>query len=150
MKPIGIGFALVLSGALAVPLVAQQAQAPPPEPAHKVFVLTGCLTGSPAANAPFKLTGATPQGQAPQQPAAGADAKDVYELVPVVGLIEQGLDRAELQTHVGKKVEVTIRPVEVASAPAAPPSAPSSTVKPEEPPVRYTVSKITAVANVCG
>lgn len=150
MKPIDIGFALALSGAIAAPAVARQAQGPASEPAHKVFVLTGCLAGSPAANAPFKLTGAVPVGQSPHPgAAAGANAKDVYELVPVMALTDQGLDREQLQTHVGKRVEVTVRPVEVAPAPASSSPA-SSTARVEEPAtVRYTVTRITPQANAC-
>jgi hypothetical protein len=143
MKPI-VALAVVLGSAIAAPS-AQQAPAPASEPAHKVFVLNGCLTGSPAPTAPFKLTGAVAVGQPPQaKPAVGPDAKDVYELVPISGITEQGLDRKELQTHVGKKVEVTVRPVEVQpdSAPSTSSPAPS-TAKPAEPtPVRYTVNKI--------
>ena len=43
MKPIVVGLALVI-GTLAAPSVAQQAQAPPSEPAHKIKSLaTTCL-----------------------------------------------------------------------------------------------------------
>src|SRR5688572_7572230 len=114
MQPIIVGLALIVSGVIAASAAAQQAQTPASEPAHKVFVLTGCLTGGTAETAAFKLTGAVPVGQA--VPKAGAtaspDGKDVYELLPTVGLTEQGIAKAELQKHVGKKVEVTIRPVE--------------------------------------
>ena len=105
MKPIVV-LAVVFSGAIAAPSAQQaQAQAPASEPAHKIFVLSGCLTGGPAPTGPFKLTGAVPVGQPPQaKPAVGPDAKDVYELLPVSGITEQGLDRKELQAHVGKKV----------------------------------------------
>ncbi len=152
MKPIVAGLALVFGGAIAAPLAAQQAQAPQKEPAHKIFLLTGCLTsGGPAETAPFKLTGAVPVGQAPPaQSAASPDAKNVYELLPVSGLTEQGIARAELQTHVGKKVEVTLRPVEVVPGPSSSSSSTTSTAKPEEAaPQRYTVSKITSVAGSC-
>jgi hypothetical protein len=152
MKPIVFGIALAFCGAVAATSQAQQAPAPAPaaEPAHKVFVLTGCLTGSAAPTTPFRLTGAMPVGQAPQQAsAAGEGAKDVYELLPVTGLTEQGLDREELQSHVGKKVEATVRPVEVASDKPPASSTTPSTVKPEAPPQRYTVTKITAIAASC-
>jgi hypothetical protein len=153
MKPIVAAFALAVVGVAAMPLTAQQSQAPPNEPAHKIFVLTGCLTGSPAETAAFKLTGAVPVGQAPKEgPAAGPDGKVVYELLPTTGLTEQGIARPELQTHVGRKVEVTVRPVEVSPGPARSSSSPvtSSTAKPEDPaPTRYTVTKITSVAGSC-
>jgi hypothetical protein len=153
MKPIVVGLALVFSGAIASLATAQQAQPPATEPAHKIYVLTGCLTGGgPAPTTPFKLTGAMPVGLAPQEkPASGPDAKDVYELVPVSGITEQGLDLKELQAHVGKKVEVTVRPVEVQPASSSPskPTA-ESTAKPKEPvPVRYTVTKLNPMAGLC-
>ena len=106
MKPILFGVALALGVLFASPLAAQQAQAPPSEPAHKIWVLTGCLTGSPAETAAFKLTGAASVGQAPPEPTtASADGKgkDVYQLLPTSGLTEQGIGRAEMQTHVGKR-----------------------------------------------
>ena len=151
MKPIVVGLALVFGAVIAAPSAAQQAQAKQSEPAHKIFVLTGCLTGGPAETALFKLTGAVPVGQAPPAPsAAGPDAKNVYELLPVSGLTEQGIARAELQTHVGKKVEVTLRPVEIAPGPSSSSSSTTSTAKPEEAvPQRYTVSKITSLAGSC-
>jgi len=158
MKPIIFGFALVFGGAAAASLTAQQAQTSPSEPAHKVYVLTGCLTGSPAGTGAFKLTGAVPVGQQvpPDRPAANPGAKDEYELQPTSGLTEQGIGRAELQTHVGKKVEVTVRPVEVAPGPSSsassssPATAPASTAKIEESPrPRYTVSQIKSLAGSC-
>src|SRR5688500_14606592 len=120
MKPIIAGIALVFGGLIAEPSAAQQPQAPPKEPAHKIYVLTGCLTGGgPAETSPFKLTGAAWVGQAPpERSAASPDAKNVYELLPARGLTEQGVPRADLQTHVGKKVEVTVRPVEVSPGPS--------------------------------
>ena len=152
MKPIVVGLALVAGTVIAAPSPAQQAQAPPSEPAHKIFVLTGCLTGGgPAETAAFKLTGAVPVGQAPpEREAASPGAKDVYELLPTTGLIEQGIARAELQAHVGKKVEVTVRPVEVAAGPASSSSTPATTAKVDQAaPQRYAVFKIKSVAGSC-
>jgi len=151
MKPIVFGLALVFGGAAAVSSAAPQAQTPPSEPAHKVFVLTGCLAGNPPTTG-FKLTGAVPVGQQvpPDRSPASPDAKDVYELQPTSGLSEQGIGRAELQTHVGKKVEVTVRPVEVSPGPSPSSSAATPTAKAEEPaPQRYTVSKITSLPGSC-
>jgi hypothetical protein len=122
------------------------------EPAHKVYVLSGCLEASGAPPV-FKLTRATAVGQtqAPrptQSGAAGSTAPDVYELQPVLNFTEQGLKREELQSHVGKQVEVTIRPLEVPAP--APPVPADSKVRPENaPPQRYTVSKIGTVAESC-
>jgi hypothetical protein len=149
MKPIVLGLALVFASATAATIAAQQAQ-PPSEPAHKIYVLSGCLGGSPSSTAPFKLTGAVAVGQAPVAGAASTTGKDGYELLPVAGVTEQGVAREELQLHIGKKVEVTVRPVEVA-APAKSSSSPAtpSTPKPEEPPQRYTVTKIKALAPSC-
>ena len=125
-------------------------QAPSPtEPAHKVYVLTGCLEGS-SAEAPFRLTGASAVGQAlPPRPAttqSKAETPDVYLLQPVSGVGEQGINRERLQTHVGARVEVTVRPVDPLPTPAA--SAPKD--KPQEPaPQRYTVIKIDRRADSC-
>ena len=71
MKPMSVGFALIVAGVTAATSAAQQAQAPPSEPAHKIYVLTGCLAGSPAATSPFKLTGAVAVGQAPAEGIGG-------------------------------------------------------------------------------
>ena len=43
----------------------------------------------PAETAIFRLTGAVPVGQA-ERSAASPDAKDVYELLPTIGLIGAG------------------------------------------------------------
>ena len=150
MNPSVIGLALVVSGVIAARAAAQQAQAPPSEPAHKVFVLTGCLTDGAAATAAFKLTGAVSVGQAPKEEAVSPDAKDVYELLPGSGLTDQGIARAELQTHVGKKVEVTKRPVEVVPGPSSSSPSTASTAKAEKAaPPRYTVAKIKSLADSC-
>lgn len=155
MKLIVFGLAFVFGGTPAASLAAQQAQTSPSEPAHKVYVLTGCLTGSPAATGTFKLAGAVPVGQQvpPERSAVSPAAKDEYELLPTSGLSEQGIGRAELRTHVGKKVEVTVRPVEVTPGPSSsssPTSSAASTAKLEEPArPRYTVSKITPLTGAC-
>ena len=149
MKPIRVGLALVFAGVTAAATSAQQPPEPKSEPAHKVYVLTGCLTGGPAPTGPYKLTGAAAVGQAPAEGKPGASVKDEYELLPTTGVVEQGLGREELQKHVGKKVEVTVRPVEVAPAKSSSSAATTSTAKPEEPPQRYTVTKIQALTTAC-
>jgi hypothetical protein len=134
---------------------AQQRPASSGQPAHKVFILNGCLTSEPGAAGAFKLMGATPVGQAPPEHAATADApKGEYVLLPVTGLTEQGVAKPELQTHLGRRVEVTVRPVEVAPAPS--PSSPSS-ASPAAPvvkdqndvPPRYTVVAVKSAAGSC-
>lgn len=150
MKPIVVGLALAFAGATVTPSIAQQAPAPVSEPAHKIYVLSGCLAGSSGSTAPFKLTGAVAVGQAPAEVPGSAAANDGYELLPTTGLTEQGIARQELETHVGKRVEVTVRPVEVAPAKSSSsPATTSSTAKPQEPPQRYTVTKIKALAPSC-
>jgi hypothetical protein len=121
--------------------------------AHKVFVLNGCLESSNAP-ATFRLTRATVVGQSPAPPptrsadAAASPTQDVYELQPVAQLTDSGLKREELQSHVGKQVEVTIRPIEV--PPPAPALPADTTVKPSQAPQRYTVTKIGRLAESCG
>jgi hypothetical protein len=134
------------------PIGAQQQPAPTPEPAHKVYVLTGCLEGAPATTSAFRLTGGSVVGQAlPARSSSSAEREPAgqYLLQPVSGVGEQGISRERLQDHVGARVEVTVRPME------APPSTPSSvsTEAKETPkdaiPERYTVIKIVRVADSC-
>ena len=146
MKPILVGLAFVCAGAT-VASTTQQPQEQKNEPAHKIYVLTGCLTGGTAP--PYKLTAAVAVGQAPAEGKPGAGIKDEYELLPTTGLTEQGIAREELQKHVGKKVEVTVRPVEVAPAKSSAAAATTSTAKPEEAPQRYTVTKIQVLTTAC-
>ena len=147
-----------LGALLACWTVAPTAQQTPPvnEPAHKIFVLTGCLEGSADATSIFKLTRSSSIGQPPSTPAAGASAaagaRGEYLLQPTSGISEQGVDREQLQRHVGKRVEVTIRPAEPPSPPAPSASAKpaGSTAKKEElAPQRYTVVKISSLADAC-
>ena len=151
MKPIVFVLTIMLAGLTAAPSAVQQTRASSDKPAHKVFVLNGCLTTQSGAADAFKLTGAVPVGQAPpERQAASAEPKDVYVLLPTKGLAEQGVGRAEMQTHVGKKVEVTVRPVEVAPGPSKSSSSTPAAEKVEEPtPPRYTVTEIKPVAGSC-
>lgn len=154
MKIITLELALVV-GVIAASSAAAagQAQAPPSEPAHKVFVLSGCLADNPAAPVVFKLTDAASVGQAPTDDRADAgDGKKVYELLPAVGLAESGIAKEELQSHVGKRVEVTVRLAEDTAAPSSPASPSTTTTLPkheEVPALRYTVTKIKALAPSC-
>ena len=151
MKPIVFALAAAFCGLTITPSAAQQPQARPDQPAHKVFVLTGCLAGNPGASDTFKLTGAVPVGQPPPgRPAPSSEPKDVYVLLPTTGVAEQGVARTDMQPHVGKRVEVTVRPVEVAPGPSSPSSSPPAAEKVQEPaPQRYTVTKIQSAAGSC-
>jgi hypothetical protein len=153
MKPIVFALTITCAGVTGVSVAAQKPSPQPAQPAHKVFTLNGCLTANPGATDAFKLTGAVPVGIAPpEDPAPGAEAKGVYVLLPTTGLTEQGVPRAEMQTHVGRRVEVTVRPIEAAPGPSTSSSVSKSTSSDriEEPaPQRYTVTKITSVAGSC-
>lgn len=150
MKPIFSATAVLL--AFSVTAQAQQTATTTNEPAHKIFVLTGCLEGDAAVQV-FKLTGSTAVGQAPPAAAgtaprnAGSNTND-YLLQPVSSIGEQGVNREQLQSHVGKRVEVTVRPAEIPAPAARPPSTTTTTTaKPEQPaPQRYTVVKVARVA----
>jgi hypothetical protein len=134
-----------------VPPSARQA-----EPAHKVYRLTGCLMAASTAAPSFKLTDASSIGQAaPTQPgvsgAVGTSGeKATYELRPVSGVNAQGLDAEELKAHMGHRVEVVVRPIEV-PAPEAPSGlASSQTAKSIEPaPERFTVTEIKRAVGRC-
>jgi hypothetical protein len=145
MRTIAFVTLAVLTGWIAVS--AQQTPSPSNEPAHKIYAMSGCLELGSSSNSAFKLTGAQHIGQAP--PAASATAAAVYELQPVSNFGEQGISRERLKSHVGKRVEVTVRPVEV-SAPTSPPRTTDSPEKPEQPlPPRYTVVTISQLAESC-
>jgi Tfp pilus assembly protein PilX len=154
MKP--TTFAASLGLAFSMSALAAQERLPEPtkEPAHNVFVLTGCLEKGSSPSA-FRLTGASPIGQAPPRvnPSAASIVKDdVYELQAVTAVSEQGLSPEKLQSDVGARVEVTIRPVEAALAPAASPQsvAPDTAKKPAEAPrPRFTVVKLNRLADSC-
>jgi hypothetical protein len=158
MKKAALRGAVVFAWCVAAPF-AQQQPAPTPEaaPAHKVFVLTGCLEAGGGATAAFKLTDASPIGQSIPAPAAGAGGvgtsgqKAAYELQPVSGLDAKGMDAAALRAHAGQRVEVTLRPIDI--APAAAPSAGNPAVqgaKPVDPaPERFSVSAIKRVTGSC-
>ena len=152
MKQMTFAMSLALASWIAA-AAAQRAPAPTEQPAHNVFVLTGCLEQGnvPAA---FRLTRASVIGQAPPRSstsaATGNKDEDVYMLQPAASVSEEGLSREKLQTDVGAQVEVTIRPVESVS-----PAAPLATHKDpaekpaESPRQRYTVIKLSRLANSC-
>src|SRR5688572_4671961 len=137
MRSALFGCAVAVAFCVAVPSaeqqqpVPQQQTTPAPEakPAHKVYVLTGCLAARADAPSVFTLSDASAVGgdlppAGPVEPAADtpvgtSGSKPRYELQAVSGLNAQGKDEAALKAHAGHRVEVTIRPVEVLP-PAAP------------------------------
>ncbi len=137
-------------------IAAVSAQQPAPaEPAHQVYVISGCLEHGSAATSVFKLVDATAVGQMPPNASktdGGAAAGDgSYEVLPVSSVSEQGISRETLESHVGRRIEVTVRPIE---AQVVPPSA-TATSKPTAPkgeqslPPRYTAVKINKVLGAC-
>lgn len=157
MKKAVFGSAVALAWCVAA-ASAQQQPAPPPEarPAHKVFVVTGCLTAS-ADTGGFKLTDASAIGRDRPRGAAQAGAvgtsgqKDTYELQPVSGANAEGVEADALKAHAGQRVEVTVRPIELPAGPA-PTGAnpPSQAAKPIEPaPERFSVTAIKRVTGTC-
>ena len=57
--------------------LAQQSPSPPNEPAHKVYVMTGCLERGSAQAAVFQLADSTAIGQAPPADPSTTDARAV-------------------------------------------------------------------------
>jgi hypothetical protein len=155
MKKVVIGSAVVLTWCVAAPF-AQQQPAREAEPAHKVFVLTGCLNAGADATAAFKLTDASSVGQAPPAGAGEPGAvgtsgqKPGYELQPVSGVDAEGIDAEELKAHVGQRVEVTVRPIEVAEAGRSASSPAVEAPKPVDPgPARFSVTAIKRASGTC-
>ena len=128
-------------------LAAQQLPAPTTEPAHKVYVLTGCLEAGTATSA-FRLTGGSAVGQPPPPPRTATS--DVYLLQPVSGVGQQGISRERLKAHIGARVEVTVRPVEVLPDSSTSSVSKDAKQKPAEPETpRYTVTEIKRLADSC-
>jgi hypothetical protein len=121
---------------------------------HNVFVLMGCLKAGDTA-ATFKLTDASAIGQPPRAGAAEAGAvgtsgqKASYLLRPVSGVNAQGMKEEALKAHLGRRVEVIVRPIE-SPAPPATGGLVGAQAKPAEPaPERFTVTEITRVIGTC-
>jgi hypothetical protein len=145
-----IGTGLLLISWVSVSTAQQPAA--PPEPAHKVYVLTGCLVAGPETPG-LRLTGGAAVGEAPPARASSPGTPGVYLLQPVSGVGEQGISRERLESHVGSRVEVTVRPPEVVPGASTSSSANAVTSKgkPEETaPPRYSVTKINRLADSCG
>jgi len=147
-----IGCAVAFAWCVAVPFAQQQpAPAPAAEPAHKVFLVTGCLEMSPDVKPAFTLTDATPIGRAPagavEAGAVGTSGKKAsYVLQPESGVNAQGMDADALKAHAGRRVEVTMRPVEKVAE--APPAA-GQAARFEPAPERYTVTAIKRASGNC-
>jgi hypothetical protein len=148
MKPIVLGTSLLIAACIST-ASARQTATPPQEPAHKVYVLTGCLESATPPSS-FKLTGSSAVGQAPPSSSREPGVNSVYELQSVSGVGEEGISRETLQSHAGTRVEVTVRPMEVSPPASSPSPSTAPKVKPEEQaPQRYTVIKISRVADKC-
>jgi hypothetical protein len=151
MKLMTLATSLVLTCWIAEP-GAQRTPEPTNQPAHNVFLLTGCLERGTAPTA-FRLTGASPVGQAPPRPttsAASAETEGVYELQAASSVSELGLSSEKLLPEAGTRVQVTIRPIE-ATSPAPSPTRPAGGAeKPAESPrQRYTVITLERLADSC-
>ena len=148
---------VVIASASAVSFA--QPQSPPASgPAHNTFVLTGCLVAPVKETMPFTLSNASPVGQAPPPAPGGSSVpgteaeKPTYELQPVSGVNQQGADAAELQPHVGQRVEVTVRPIEQLAPPAATAGtsvAPKVDSPVERKPQRFTVTAVKRASGSC-
>jgi hypothetical protein len=151
-----LGSAVVVAWCVAAPSAQQSPeQAPKAAPAHNVFVLNGCLrAGDTPAN--FKLTDASPVGQAPPGGAGEAGAvgtsgqKAAYHVRPVSGVNAQGMNEEALKAHVGRRVEAIVRPIESLPPPPAAGLGGVQTARPVEPaPERYSVTEIKRVTGTC-
>ena len=126
-------------------------------PAHNTFVLAGCLVAPVNETSSFTLSSASPVGQAPPADPARSGVigtrgeKLTYELQPTSGVNQQGVDAAALKSHVGQRVEVTVRPIETVAPP--PPVGTSAQQKVDEleerKPQRFSVTAVKRVSGTC-
>jgi len=152
MRPIvfATGVVVILRGAASL---AQQS--PANEPAHNVYVMSGCLERGSAPTSLFKLADAIPVGQGPPTDPSNRDAEGgagtrTYDVLPVSSVSEQGVNRETLEGHVGNRVEVTVRPVETSTATSTTSTSSNTSAKVEKStPRRYTVVKISKVPGSC-
>ena len=79
------GVVLILQVAASL---AQQSPSPANEPAHKVYVMTGCLERGSAATSVFKLADATSVGQAPPTDPSNTGSGRRNSLVPGAASLE--------------------------------------------------------------
>jgi hypothetical protein len=150
MKQTTLATTLALACWIAAPAAQRTQTTPTDEPAHNVFLLTGCLERGDAPTA-FKLTRASAVGQAPpRQGTAASSEPDVYELQAASSVSEQGLNSEKLLPEVGARVELTIRPVEAALPTPPRPASTNTAEKPTYVPrPRLTVFKLDRLAGSC-
>ena len=151
-----LGSAIALAWCVALPAAEQQPSPTANPPAHNVFVATGCLKAPVGPAAAFTLTDASSTGRAASSRGAETGAvgtaglKTSYELQPAVGVSEQGMDADALKAHAGRRVEVTLRPIEPVAAPAPAANLGVQPGKPNDvPPQRFSVSAIKRVTGSC-
>ena len=122
MKPSLTTTLAAITLAFAPAFARAQEQSKPAEPAHKTVLLTGCLQpGADAAT--FKLTHASPS----QRPSAEAPPAASAATVGTVGetrdyeLTSDSSSKTDLKlsTYIGRRVEVTARPLAAAPAPSS-------------------------------
>src|SRR5688572_13314390 len=123
MRSALFGCAVAVAFCVAVPSAEQQTTTAAPEatPAHKVYVLTGCLAARADAPSVFTLSDASAVGDLPpsgpvqpgpvepataERPVGTSGQKPRYELQAVSGINAQGKDEAALKAHAGHRVEV--------------------------------------------
>ena len=150
MKQMTFATALALVWCAAT-LAGQQSPAPPNqvEPAHKVYVVTGCLERGSAPST-FRLTRASAVGQIAPPASPDGEGRNAYDLQATSSVSEQGFSNEKLLPEVGTRVEVTIRPVEQAASPAPRQVTPGAAEKPVETPrPRYTVVMLERLAGEC-
>ena len=152
------------AAALSVLCVGLHAQQPNPQPqpntpapqavsAHSTKVLTGCLRAGAAADT-YMLTDATPKLD-PQNlagPPVGTSGEKADYDVAVGHRAGPERTAGGSETHVGQRVELTVRPAEPTVAPAANPNATQATseAKPtERKPARVTVAALKSLAPSC-
>jgi hypothetical protein len=148
---------LLYATATAVLGCAAQAQQPN-EPAHKTMLLTGCLHPGPDRQI-FKLSDATLlapatsiNGSSSPQAAGTVGGIPEYELTTEGSVHRSGPERVDLNSYVGRRVEVTARPPEIAPSPnsASSNSAVRTDAKADEQkPPRLIVTAIKQASSSC-
>ena len=157
MRWMGFAMAVVFASTAGTPLAQQPASSG--APAHSTFVLAGCLQAPLPGASLFRLADPVSVGHAPPSrpappPETGAGTAPrtpVYELQPVSGLTQTGLDAAKLKLHVGQRIEVTVRPVDtVAPAPSSAGTTTTQAAAPAEPaPQRFSVIDLKRINGQC-
>ena len=76
MRSIVFATGIVLILQVAASFAQQSPSAPANEPAHKIYVMSGCLEGGSAATSLFKLADATSVGQTPPTDPSNTEVAD--------------------------------------------------------------------------